>query len=248
MNKLTKWYIDETTESFGLGGFAASDSERFLTGTYVFTSQIETVEVDESGKNFIFHTMSGSEYVCSFEDIEWTSEFAEDSRDNLERLHISRAFTDEAIKLAGEKENALVERLGNEFSNGDLYLEMGAGGIIDVHFKYMDVVHRISCRVNVGMFQNSYLYCLLDVVDFRHFEFSGGSVDTYHMSDSIKRLVVDNIGSSPVTIDHKVYESGITVTCITEENHPEGLFSPDSFNGKSLLFHDDFMKDTDEPD
>ena len=31
--------------------------------------------------------------------------------------------------------------------------------------------------------------------------------------------------------------------CVTEENHPEGLISPDAFNGKSLL--SDFIKEGD---
>ena len=144
-------------------------------------------------------------------------------------------YIDEAIKSAHEKEDALVDRLGDELSNGDLYLEMGAGGIINVHFKYMDVVHRISCFAHVGTFTDSYLYCLDGVVDFRHYEFIGGSVKTYHMSDSIRRLAVNNIGSKPVFIDHKEYGPGTTVTCVTEGNHQEGLFSPDVFNGKSIL-------------
>ena len=56
-------------------------------------------------------------------------------------------------------------------------------------------------------------------------------------------MVVNNIGSRPVTIDNVVYEHGINVTLVTEENHPEGLISPDAFNGKSLL--SDFIKEGD---
>lgn len=44
-----------------------------------------------------------------------------------------------------------------------------------------------------------------------------------------------------MTIDKKVYESGTTITCVTEENHPEGLVSPDAFNGKSWMT--DFVKE-----
>ena len=90
------------------------------------------------------------------------------------------------------------------------------------------------------MFKDSYLYQLSGIVDFRHYEFIGGSVNTYHMSDSIKRLVINNIGSRPVTVDNVVYKHGVNVTRVTEENHPEGLISPDVFNGKSLL--SDFME------
>ncbi|MBU5473576.1 hypothetical protein [Roseburia sp. MSJ-14] len=241
MTKLAKWHVEEIMESFVLGGFIASDSERFLAGTFVITSMIDTVEVDEANKAFIFHTMSGSEYLCLFEDIRITQRFAEFSKDNLERLKVVSHFVDEAIKLAHEKESSFVTKLESELLSGDLYLELGAGGIISVHFKYLDGVHRVSSRIHSGMFVDSYLYCISGVVDFRHYAFCGGIVSTYHMSDSIKRLVVNNIGSRPVTIDKKVYESGTTITCVTEENHPEGLVSPDAFNGKSWMT--DFVKE-----
>lgn len=241
MTKLAKWHVEEIMESFVLGGFIASDSERFLAGTFVITSMIDTVEVDEANKAFIFHTMSGSEYLCLFEDIRITQRFAEFSKDNLERLKVVSHFVDEAIKLAHEKESSFVTKLESELLSGDLYLELGAGGIISVHFKYLDGVHRVSSRIHSGMFVDSYLYCISGVVDFRHYAFCGGTVSTYHMSDSIKRLVVSNIGSRPVTIDKKVYESGTTITCVTEENHPEGLVSPDAFNGKSWMT--DFVKE-----
>lgn len=241
MTKLMKWHIEEIMESFVVGGVVANDSERFLAGTSIITSMIDTVKVDEANKAFIFHTMSGSDYLCSFEDIRISARFAEFSKDNLERMNVSRAIVDEAIKLAHEKEGSFVVRLEKELLSGDLYLELGAGGIISVHFKYLDGVHRISSRIHSGMFVDSYLYCISGVVDFRHYAFCGGTVSTYHMSDSIKRLVVSNIGSRPVTIDKKVYESGTTITCVTEENHQEGLFSPDAFNGKSMF--SDFVKE-----
>lgn len=235
MTKLMKWHIEEIMENFVLNGFIISDDERFLAGTFVITSMIDTVEVDESNKAFIFHTMSGSEYLCLFEDIRISARFAEFSKDNLVRMKVSRAIVDEAIKLAHEKESSLVTKLESELLSGDLYLELGAGGIISVHFKYLDGVHRVSSRIHSGMFVDSYLYTIGGVVDFRHYAFCNGQVNTYHMSDSIKRLIVNNIGSRPVTIDKKVYESGTTITCVTEENHQEGLFSPDDFNGKSVF-------------
>lgn len=206
-------------------------------------SMIDTVEVDEPNKAFIFHTMSGSEYLCPFEDIRWTDRFAEFSKDNLERLKVVPHFVDEAIKLAHEKESSFVTWLEKEIFNGDLFIEIGVGGILNVHFKYEDKVHRLSSQRHMGMFKDSYLYQLSGIVDFRHYEFIGGSVNTYHMSDSIKRLVVNNIGCRPVTIDNIIYKHGVNVTRVTEENHPEGLISPDAFNGKSLL--SDFMEGVD---
>lgn len=67
--------------------------------------------------------------------------------------------------------------------------------------------------------------------------------DRFLACSSILTLVVNNIGSRPVTIDNVVYKHGVTVTSVTEENHPEGLISPDAFNGKSLL--SDFMEGVD---
>ena len=243
MTKLAKWHVEEIMENFVLGGFPVKDDDMFLACSSILTSMIDTVEVDEPNKAFIFHTMSGSKYLCPLEDIRWTDRFAEFSKDNLERLNISRAFVDEAIKLAHEKESSFVAWLEKEIFNGDLFIEIGAGGILNVHFKYEDKVHRLSSQRHMGMFKDSYLYQLSGVVDFRHFEFFGCSVSTYHMSDSIKRLVVNNIGSRPVTIDNIVYKHGINVTCVNEENHPEGLFSPDVFNGKGLF--SDFIKEGD---
>lgn len=235
MTKLAKWHVEEIMENFVLGGFTVKDDDRFLACSSILTSMIDTVEVDEANKAFIFHTMSGSEYLCSFEDIRISARFAEFSKDNLERMNVVSSVVDEAINLAHEKESSLVARLEKELCSGDLYLELGAGGIVSVHFKHTDGVHRISSRCHSGMFVDSYLYTLAGVVDFRHYAFTNGEVSTYHMSDSIKRLVVNNIGSRPVTIDKKVYESGTTITCVTEENHPEGLVSPDAFNGKSVF-------------
>lgn len=246
MTKLLKWHVEEIMESFVVGGFVANDSEKFLAGSFILTSMIDTIKVDEPNKLFIIHTMSGSDYACSFEDIRISARFAEFSKDNLVRMNVSRAIVDKAIKLAHERERSLVARLEKELLSGDLYLEVGAGGILSVHFKYLDGIYRISSRCHSGMFVDSYLYCISGVVDFRHYAFCGGQVNTYHMSDSIKRLVVNNIGSRPVTVDKKVYESGTSITCVTEENCSEGLFSPDDFNGKSVFSNT--MKESDFDD
>ena len=114
MTKLAKWHVEEILENFVLGGFPVKDDDRFLACSSILTSMIVTVEVDEPNKAFIFHTMSGSEYICLFEDIRWTNRFAEFSKDNLERLKVSRAFVDEAIKLAHEKESSFVAWLAWE--------------------------------------------------------------------------------------------------------------------------------------
>ena len=89
-------------------------------------------------------------------------------------LKVSRAFADEAIKLAHEKGSSFVVWLEKEIFNGDLFIEIGAGGIFNVHFKYEDKVHRLSNQRHMGMFMDSYLYQLSGIVDFRHYEFICG--------------------------------------------------------------------------
>lgn len=114
MTKLAKWHVEEIMENFVLDGFPVKDDDRFLACSSILTSMIDTVEVDEPNKVFIFHTMSGSEYLCSFEDIRWTDRFAEFSKDNLERLNVVPHFVDEAIKLAHEKESSFVTLVTEE--------------------------------------------------------------------------------------------------------------------------------------
>ena len=73
MTKLAKWHVEEILENFVLGGFPVKDDDRFLACSSILTSMIDTVEVDEPNKAFIFHTMSGNDYLCPFEDIIATS-------------------------------------------------------------------------------------------------------------------------------------------------------------------------------
>lgn len=239
---LTDWYLEEWGKSAVARGFT-HNSPKFGDSSFIHTSEIVGVEVDEQKQMIIFHTVSGSKYVAAFADIKCKAEAVENTRVIFSYMNIPASFLDKAFVLAKEKNKTLVSSLEQNLVNGDLYLQLGAGGIEKVYFKYEEKVQKVSCRVHSGMSTDSYLYTILGVVDFRHYEFIGNSVDTYHMSDSIKRLVVNNVGAVPVTIDHKVYKIGQTVTCVTEENHPEGLFSPDVFNGKGLFSN--FIKEGD---
>ena len=88
-------------------------------------------------------------------------------------MNIPASFLDKAFVLAKEKNKTLVSSLEQNLVNGDLYLQLGAGGIEKVYFKYEEKVQKVSCRVHSGMFTDSYLYTILGVVDFRHYEFIG---------------------------------------------------------------------------
>lgn len=62
MTKLAKWHVEEILENFVLGGFPVKDDDRFLACSSILTSMIDTVEVDEPNKAFIFHTRDIVDY------------------------------------------------------------------------------------------------------------------------------------------------------------------------------------------
>ncbi len=149
--------------------------------------------------------------------------------------NISKTIRKIQEKYPEEKEEIVKERLVNQLINGDLYLEVNSNGFEGVYFKYNDKVFRLRCSVHSGMFSNSHLYKLSGVVDFRHYEFRCRYVRTYHFSNTIKRMVVNNISSVEITIDNKSYPVGISTTDITEDSYSEGLISPDCVDGKSCF-------------
>lgn len=141
-----------------------------------------------------------------------------------------------AVFLAKKKKQEFAKALDKELLNGDFYIELSEAAINKACFKYDDKVYKIRCCCHVGMFTDSYLYRISGVVDFHHYEFAFNGFSTYHISDTIKRLVVKNTHILPMQIDNVIYPAGqTTITCVTEENRQEGLLSPDCVNGKSLF-------------
>lgn len=171
---LTDWYLEEWGKSAVARGFT-HNSPKFGDSSFIHTSEIVGVEVDEQKQMIIFHTVSGSKYVAAFADIKCKAEAVENTRVIFSYMNIPASFLDKAFVLAKEKNKTLVSSLEQNLVNGDLYLQLGAGGIEKVYFKYEEKVQKVSCRVHSGMFTDSYLYTILGVVDFRHYEFIGNS-------------------------------------------------------------------------
>ncbi len=100
----------------------------------------------------------------------------------------------------------------------------------------------VSPYVHVGTIQDSVLYmkyteedepCSLD---FRYFPKGVGDViETYSWSDNIKEVVIKNMMDRDLSFNGEIVKPGETKE-FTDENHKEGLISPDCHNGKSLLF------------
>lgn len=69
-----------------------------------------------------------------------------------------------------------------------------------------------------GMFVDSYIYRQSGIVDFRHYQFGYRFFETYYMSDSIKRVVVNNVSGVVMRIDNEEYKTGITIRAVDRDN------------------------------
>ena len=232
--RLKNWYLTSFSNVCIMHG-VVDNHPNLGAGVFINTSPCKQACLDEKNKTLTILTASGSTYIMSYDDISTLSEELENTRASLPKLNISSVFVDKAVVLAKKKEEIVKESLVNQLINGDLYLEVNSNGFEGVYFKYNDKVFRLRCSVHSGMFSNSHLYKLSGVVDFRHYEFRCRYVTTYHFSDTIKRMVVNNISSVEITIDNKSYPVGISTTDITEDSYSEGLISPDCVDGKSCF-------------
>ena len=136
-----------------------------------------------------------------------------------------------------KEEKRLIE-LALEYENC-IYLEVSnieCGDILAYHLgNYTGVVYP---SVHVGTFQDSVLYmkyakeddpCSLD---FRYFPSHG--IETYSWSDNIQYAVIKNMVGKEFPFNNESIQQGETKV-YTPQNHHEGLFSPDCYNGKSVL-------------
>lgn len=233
--ELKNWYLRKIGENVVAVGNVYNNS-RFPDGMDITTSRIVSFNVNLQDKCLEIVTYSGSHYKAVFTEISYKVENIKITRASLGFLKTSSDFIGEAVFLAKKKEQEFVKILDKELLNGDFYIELSESAINRAYFKYNDKVRKVHGYCHVGTFADSYLYRISGVVDFRHYEFGFNGFSTYHMSDTIKRLVVKNTHTQPMQIDNVIYPAGqTTITCVTEENRQEGLLSPDCVNGKSLF-------------
>ena len=88
--------------------------------------------------------------------------------------------------------------------------------------------------VHTGMFQDSVLYTIGGVLDFRYFP-KHDSIETYHWSDNIERAYIRNDMEYTFIFNGEYIAPG-EIKEFNKERSREGLFSPDAFNGKSIMF------------
>ena len=140
-------------------------------------------------------------------------------------------------EMQDKEENRLIE-LACRYEDC-IYLEVSnieSGDLLSYHLG--DYTGVIKPYLHVGTFQDSVLYmkyaetddpCSLD---FRYFPRNG--IETYSWSDNIKLAVIKNTLDKEITFNDEKIQPGETKV-FTTKNHHEGLFSPDCYNGKSVV-------------
>lgn len=144
----------------------------------------------------------------------------------------------EAMKIADD--NRMIE-IAKKYEDC-IYIEISnvdAGDKLAYHFG--DHVGTIDPEIHSGMFQDSILYMKYaeteddEELDFRYFPKGlGVYMETYSWSDNIKHAVIKNICDFVIVFNNEEVASGETKV-FTPENHVEGLFRPDCYNGKSVF-------------
>lgn len=201
-------------------------STTFVDGTYVHTSNVKSIIADEAMKQFKICTKSGSEYLAAFSEISLNEQDLNITRSCLKFAGISADIVNACVFLSEQRKADMMDSLQEELNNGDLYLVLGLGGIEYVYFKYNDTMYSVFADIHAGMFKDSFLYIIPGILDFRHYEFTIGGFRTYHVSTTIKRLLVNNVGSRPLMVDKtKCNANEMTICPISDCS--EGLLSRD---------------------
>ena len=99
---------------------------------------------------------------------------------------------------------------------------------------YLDTV---KPYVHSGMFQDSILYTVPGVLDFRYFPQYNG-MESYHWNDTIKHIYLENCLDAPFTFNGKVINPGC-VECFENTERNEGLLSPDVVDGSNFFNNKD---------
>lgn len=205
-------------------------------GTNVRTSMIKDSSFDKGAKKILVTTQSGSNYELKFEDINYMPDSIKNIRDSFQVLNISTDIIDESKILARVKNTIRLIEADKLTGNGDLLLEMAGSKVAYAYFKKKGRVYPCTISYHGGMFQDSILIRKSGIVDYRYFP-KANCLETYHVSNGIKRLVIKNDGSEDIILDNEVFKSHTITEYCVGDNYCEGLFSPDCVDGKNMFSH-----------
>lgn len=106
---VTDWFLERGKGSVVLCG-KVHNSDFFKDNTFIHTSVIVKVEVNEKEKLVVFHTASGSEYVAGFDDVKCELEVLEKTKAYLQDMNVSALLLDEITILAQKKQEHYISK------------------------------------------------------------------------------------------------------------------------------------------
>lgn len=229
------WHIDSWGDCLVAHGICLGHP-KLADGTYINTSVVVKAELDEGAYKLRFLTKTGNHYEAELGYIDIFPENLEKTRGSFGKMNIPKECLDGVEVLVRERKEKELKEADALTEEGDLLLKVSGNSVISAYFKQEGgKIHPLAAQCHVGMFQDSILLRKCGIVDYRYFPYPFG-METYHMSSTIKRLAVWNIGTCTAVLDKRGYPPGkVEKVEITKDYYQEGLFSPDMVDGKSLM-------------
>jgi hypothetical protein len=181
-------------------------------------------------------TKSGSHYILFFKDADIRQDNLEKTKESLKLMSMPADFLEDVKVAVRADRKLLLQNADRLLDDGDLYLEFANQTVIKAYFKSRGSIFVPKIDVHYGMFQDSVLIRYRNRVDYRFFPKGFNYIETYHVSDGLKRFVIANVGTEPIIFDNaELRGEGMNYIPVIKENYREGLLSPDCVTGKSIL-------------
>lgn len=205
-------------------------------GLFCHTSPVREACLESDALTLV--TSSGHRYALQPEAM--APNGLEETAEGLEKLGLSPALADEWAQARREADERRRARLTGDLAPGELLLEVVGVNAFAAFFRTEEgELTEVRPYVHTGMFQDSVLITDWDTgtVDFRFFP-KGDRLEPYHISDGLTAIRLCNLGAAAVTFGGPGRETlcpAGEVTLLPMAAHEtEGLFSPDTVNGKGL--------------
>lgn len=233
MIRLTHWYLKELDEAFSSAWGIVSGHDRLLDGTFIHTSWLRKVELDESEKQLRLLTYSGNHYYLDWSEI--NENHIEDTRKVLGQFGVLTDFLKFRKELKEQFEKELMSEINSILKKREL---LWIPALNRAFFKNSeDIVEEAFILIHGGMFQDSVLIRNREV-DFRYFPMSSTKivVEPYHWSNGLEAVLIDNRGEKEIEfVGSKrriICKAGEITRIESKEYSGEGLLSPDTVDGK----------------
>lgn len=208
---LKEWLIYQKSDKYVARGYV-ENHPRFFDGVWIRTSWIERIYYDEKANAIRIVTHSKHIYILFIDEINDHEDWLDDTKYSLQKLGVSADVY--LMRICSTLRKHKMELL-SKMENNDLYIEIGYEYLKHVYFKHNNELMEINSRhriiENDGEDYFLIEYNLPDIVHLGHYEISGMKLEIYSMSDSVRRIVIDNDTKYEVEIDDKKYPSGISI-------------------------------------